>query len=342
MKKIAFFYTCFQIDPQKSGSSGSAVLERLILPIISSLLGTALEIASGSWNPKSGSSNNYYCFSSLKEPSLFNSIRARVGKTFTTTSVVVQPSPHTFLTVLNILNQQTKEFVMNQTNKENIDFFNKYSKNFPAVRDVQSRKLSDQERFIKQQEPLIDGAAVCMTPEGLHIGAGFDYSNFSGVCLHIRLMDVDCLLYSKGLWSTEKFCLQQDFFDHLFKNSEEVPKLTFIERSEFYGENGKHKEVINVVCGIYPVLPLGNRNLYKVDVSVEIQGKFPTVSLDKTDHSRESEAIISFIQRHFTVDKEGLTFQESAKEALSECLGYVESIFMKTKDKKIYIVKESE
>ena len=227
---------------------------------------------------------------------------------------------------------------MNQTNEENINFFHEYSKNFPDIQDVQSRKISDQERFIKQQEPLIDGAAVFMTPEGLHIGTGFDYSSFSGVCLHIRLMDAACLPYSKGLWSPEKFYLQQDFFDRLFKNSEEIPKLTLIERSEFYGENGKHKEVINVDCGIYPVLSLGNRNLYKVDVSVEVQGKFPT----RTDHSKGFEAIISFIQRHFTVDKEGLTFQESAQEALADCLGCVESIFMATKDKKVYIVKESE
>ena len=101
MKKIAFFYTCFQIDPQKSGSSGSAVLERLMLPIISSLLGTALEIASGSWNPKSGSSNNYYYFSFLKEPSLFNSIRACVRKTFNTTSVVVRSPSHYYTKYFN-------------------------------------------------------------------------------------------------------------------------------------------------------------------------------------------------------------------------------------------------
>ena len=227
---------------------------------------------------------------------------------------------------------------MNKNIEENIEFFAKYGKNFPNARDVQSKKLSDQERFIKQQEPLIDGAKICADYGGYFEQTNFDCSGFSGVNLNIRLMDADCLVYSKSMWSAVKFSLQQEFFNRLFKHEKDVPELTPIRPSDFYGENGKHKELVDIICYIYPVLPLENRNLYKVDVSVEIKGTYPT----KTNYKATSDSIVNFVQKHFTVDKEGLTFQASVEEALLDCFFFIKEIFIGTKDKKIYVLKEEE
>ena len=232
--------------------------------------------------------------------------------------------------------QQQKELMMSK--KNNIEFFNDYIKNFPSIEDIQSKKVSDQERFIKQQEPHIDGAAIYADYGGYFLETNFDCSEFSGVNLEIRLMDADCLLYSKSLWSCEKFQLSQEFFNHLFKKENITPELISINPSDLYGENGKHKELLDVRCHIYPVLPLENSNLYKVDVSVEIKGTFPT----KTDSNSSSKAIVNFVQRHFVVDKEGITFQLAAEEALADCLFLIKEIFTDTKYKKIYVLNDEE
>lgn len=228
---------------------------------------------------------------------------------------------------------------MNQTNKEKIDFFNEYSKNFPDFRDVQSKKISDQERFIKQQAPFIDGASIVADYGGYFMETNFNCSDFSAVKLDIHLIDAECLVYHKTMHSCVEFSLKQEFFNRLFSDEKSIPTINLIKPSDFYGEDGKQKESVRVICSIYPVLPLENRLLYKVDVSVEIPGTFPI----KTDHYKtsSSEAIVNFVQRHFTVDKEGLTFQEEAEGALADCFRLIKEIFIDTKDKKIYVVQES-
>jgi hypothetical protein len=86
------------------------------------------------------------------------------------------------------------------------------------------------------------------------------------------------------------------------------------------------------------VLPLENSNLYKVDVSVGIKGTFSI----KTDSNATSKVIVNFVQRHFVVDKEGLTFQSAAEEALADCFRLVHVVFTGTKDKKIYVLNNDE
>lgn len=227
---------------------------------------------------------------------------------------------------------------MDTETKDNIEFFDKYGKNFPDIQDIQSKKISDQERFIKQQQPHIDGASIYADYGGCFVKTNLDCSRFPGVSLEIRLMDADCLLYGKSMWSCRKFKLQQEFFNHLFTEEKDIPELISIDSSGFYEKNGRRKELVDIICYIYPVLPLENRNLYKVDVSVEIKGDFPT----KTTYKAGSEVIVNFVQRHFIVDKEGLTFQSAAEEALSDCFHLIKEIFIETKDKKIYVLKEEE
>lgn len=222
-------------------------------------------------------------------------------------------------------------------NDSDIKFFNEYTKNIPHTGSIQSTKLTNQERFIKLQVPHIDGASIYEDYGGYFYATNFDCSKFSGINLEIRMSDADSLLYHGGMWSG-KFSLPQDFFDRIFKKENKIgPKLASIKPSEFYGEEGKHKELIDIICSIYPVLPLENGILYKLDVSVEVDVGLPI----KTKYKASTKAIVNFIQRHFVADKEVLSFQKSAEQALDECFMLIKELFIETKEKKIYVIDES-
>lgn len=216
---------------------------------------------------------------------------------------------------------------MNPQTEENIKFFNEYSKNFPAVRDVQSRKLSDQERFIKSQRPKITGNFLdkdSSSPKDLD----FDWSKFSIAYLKVEIYDAESHLdkerhFSRGLLITG------DFFHNLFKKDKKKP--TFEASGDFFTYNPHppdSSDVVHIHGSIQPVLLLeeSDKILYTLDVVVFAKGFLHT----KRKNSESNNVIVAVIQKHFISDKEGLIFHKEAKEALHEALSQIKSGFMKT------------
>lgn len=248
---------------------------------------------------------------------------------FSTTLVVVQLSPRAFLTILNILNKQTKEFVMNQ--EEAL----KYEDHFPKTVG-----LSGKEYFIDFSPAKMAGLAYFDNYGGC-CGSRIDFSKYSGLCLKVSANDLDYYAFETTCknFGLKKDFLNQAFFDSVFSVWDEKPKIETIDSKYFASEKGGKEigETFNINCIISPIAPMDRSLIYKVEVYVEtLVQKLPVSYRDE-----DSDFIIAnLIQKYFIVDKEGLFFEEQVKKALEICFMEIKEAFLETQKKRIYVINQ--
>lgn len=214
-------------------------------------------------------------------------------------------------------------------------FLTEYSKNFPDVQDVRSRRLSEQERFIKSQPPIIKGNFIAgdNSPKELN----FDWSKFSIAYLQVAIRDAKSL-FEKEWRSSGEMLLTESFLNTLVNEDDEKPK--FVPSIEFFDCSNPHPpedcEVVHIYGDIHPVLFLSETEkiLYKLDIEVFAEGCLPV----KRRNRESKKVLVAVIQKHFIADKEGLIFHKEAKKALHDSLSQIKNGFVQTSWKTVVFV----